>query len=108
MNTTETDCGMGSLQNEYFVLAGEISSGLRMLKVERASTEDGGSETWTLDCVATFYGHQGEIICAMDVHIVDGKINGASASAAMLDDEPSMTVCARLFEPQTWNMEISS
>lgn len=99
MDILETDRGMRPLQNEYFVLAGEASSGLSMLKVERASTEDGGSETWTLDGVATFNGHQGGKISAMDVYTVNGKINGASASAAMLDDEPSMTVCAWLFEP---------
>ncbi|OBT76793.1 hypothetical protein VF21_04503 [Pseudogymnoascus sp. 05NY08] len=99
MDIPETDSGMGPLQNEYFVLAGETSSGLNMLKVERASTEDGGSESWTLDSVATFDGHRGEKLCAMDVHKVDGKINGASSSAAMSDGEPSMTICAWLFEP---------
>ncbi|KFY17009.1 hypothetical protein V492_00953 [Pseudogymnoascus sp. VKM F-4246] len=99
MKITETDNGMGSLQNEYFLLSGSTSSGLCMLKAERASTEDGGSETWTLDVVATFDGHRGEKLGAMDVHKVDGKINGASASAAMLDGEASMTICAWLFEP---------
>ncbi|OBT67400.1 hypothetical protein VE03_03078 [Pseudogymnoascus sp. 23342-1-I1] len=99
METPETDSGMGPLQNEYFVLAGESSSGLSMLKVKRASMEDGGSETWTLDSVATFDRHQGEKLGAMDVHKVDGKINGASASAVMMNGESSMTVCAWLFEP---------
>ncbi|OBT99806.1 hypothetical protein VE01_02153 [Pseudogymnoascus verrucosus] len=87
------------LQNEYFVLAGEASSGLSMLKLERAFADDRGSETWTLDGVATFNGHQGGKLSAMDVYTVNGKINGASASAAMLDDEPSMAVCAWQFEP---------
>jgi hypothetical protein len=99
MDIPETDSGMGLLQNEYFVLAGEASSGLSMLKVERAHTEEEGSETWTLGGVATFNGHQGGKLSAMDVYKVNGKINGASSSAAMLDGEPSMTVCAWLFEP---------
>ncbi|KFY22723.1 hypothetical protein V491_02739 [Pseudogymnoascus sp. VKM F-3775] len=99
MDTPEADSRMGPLQNEYFVLAGETNSGLSMFKVERASTEDGGSETWTLDNVATFDGHWGEKLGAIDVHKIDGKINGASASATMLDGKPSMTVCAWLFEP---------
>ncbi|OBT54961.1 hypothetical protein VE04_03475 [Pseudogymnoascus sp. 24MN13] len=99
MDIPETDSGMGPLQNEYFVLAGEASSGLSMLKVERAHTEEEGSETWTLGGVATFNGHQGGKLSAMDVYKVNGKINGASSSAAMLDGEPSMTVCAWLFEP---------
>lgn len=99
MDTPETDSGMGPLQNEYFVLAGETNSGLSMFKVEKASTEDGGSETWTLENVATFDGHWGEKLGAIDVHKIDGKINGASASATMLDGKTSMTVCAWLFEP---------
>lgn len=99
MDTPETDSGMGPLQNEYFILAAETSSGLSMFKVRRASTENGSPETWTLDGVATFDGHRGEKLGAMGVHKVDGKINGASASAAMLDGEPSMTVYAWLFEP---------
>jgi hypothetical protein len=101
MDEPETDSGMGPLQNSYFVLAGETSSGLlSMLKVGRPSTKgDGDSETWTLNGVAGFDGHQGGKLGAMDVYKVDESIRGASASAVMVDGEPSMTVCAWLFEP---------
>ncbi|KFX87696.1 hypothetical protein V490_08080 [Pseudogymnoascus sp. VKM F-3557] len=101
MDEPEADSGMAPLQNSYFVLAGETSSGfLSMLKVERATAEEGGgSETWTIDKVASSDGHQGGKLGAMDVHKVDGRISGASASVAMVDGELSMLVCAWLFEP---------
>lgn len=70
-----------------------------MLKAERTSAEDGNFDTWTLDGVATFDGHRGETLRAMDVYKLDRKICGASASAAVLDGELNMKVCVWVFDP---------